>query len=156
MKFFENLKLFVIVSILNSKASATLTLSFAEAIVDIIEVFYVRENISFDISTFGKITSDIADDIGGIGRWQRKKLNFLLEIRHVRYIELSDLTFNQSSVLIADRYHVETVMIHARFTNRFPNDLKFVICLEKFEDFEYEMQLKMTDPKIALDDLRIY
>ncbi|KAL7015552.1 hypothetical protein ACKWTF_016516 [Chironomus riparius] len=102
MKILNHL-FFHILFLISISKSATLSSSFVDAISDVIEVFFVRQNISFDIITFGKITSDIADVISEIGRQQDKKLIFLLDIRHVRYIELSDLTFNQSSIIIANK-----------------------------------------------------
>ena len=103
MKIWKKLIFLILITILNSKSTAALSLSFADAIFDIIDVFYVQQNISFDIITFGKVSSDIADVISGIGRRHGIKYNFLLKIRHVRHIKLSDLTFNQSSVIIANR-----------------------------------------------------
>lgn len=103
MKILKKFIFLISISILYSKVSAKLHLSFAEAIVNIIEVFYVQQNISYDLTIFGKITSDMADIISGIGSRQSKRLSFLLEIRHVKHIELSDLTFNQSSIIIADQ-----------------------------------------------------
>jgi hypothetical protein len=40
-------------------------------------------------------------------------------------------------------------MIYAKFTNQFPKVLKFLFCLENFTDFEYEEQLRMSDPKMS-------
>lgn len=149
MKIFKKIIFLTSISILNPIVSTKLHPSFVNPIVNIIEVFYVQQNISYDLTIFGKITPDVADIIRGIGNYQSKKMTFLLDVRHVRHIELWDLTFNQSSVIIADQQHVETILIHSKFTNLFPKELKFLVCLENFIDFEYENQLRVYEPKMT-------
>ncbi|KAG5667570.1 hypothetical protein PVAND_015547 [Polypedilum vanderplanki] len=113
--------------------------SVSKSITDVINEFYIKNNIELDFIIYGNKTNHINDVINGI------KI-FPTTLKHISNVNEWDYKLNRSAIFFVssltkiDDLHLNSLYLHAslqkQFTNLQSKKLKFIIFIENAESFE--------------------
>ncbi|KAG5679487.1 hypothetical protein PVAND_009052 [Polypedilum vanderplanki] len=124
----------------------------SKSIADVIDEFYIKNNIDFDIIIYGNRTNHINDVINSL------KETFLTTLKHIPDIEKWDHNLNRSAIFFTNFLskikflHEKSIELKNQFTNLEPRKFKFLVYIENagsYKSIENKIQSKQT--KIGKD-----
>ncbi|KAG5673139.1 hypothetical protein PVAND_003210 [Polypedilum vanderplanki] len=120
----------------------------ATALTDVIEKFFISQNISFEFLIFGEKTIEISDVLDEV----LKNRNFNTKIKYIPYDTYSTkqlLIINGSAIILGEPEYMKNFNNITRVMTMYPKTIKLLTCTNNINDFYAQNFLTFGFPKTA-------